>query len=259
MPPYQLENSAKGGISILKGASVVKLDSESQLATLSDGRHIKYEKCLIATGGSPKSLELFKDMSNVTTFRSLDSFFHLDELISTGKVKSIAVVGGGFLGTELACSMAILGKDKELAITQIFPEKGHLAKILPEYLSQWATKKIRKDGINVIDEAVIESAQQEDGQIKINTNKGSVLVDHVVVTVGIEPNTQLAKSAGLAVSEKDGGLSCNSRLETNKKNIFVAGDVASYFHPVADKTLRVEHHDNAIVTGKLAGENMTGG
>ena len=76
--------------------------------------------------------------------------------------------------------------------------------------------------------------------------------------LGISPNAQLAESAGLDKSCENGGLIANEQLETNKKNIFVAGDVASYYDPLLRKQKRIERHDNAFVTGKLAGQNMTG-
>ena len=80
-----------------------------------------------------------------------------------------------------------------------------------------------------------------------------------MVAVGIEPNNDLGESAGLEIDSNNGGFAANAQLETNKKNIFVAGDAASYFHPASKVHQRIEHHDNAIVTGRLAGENMTGG
>ena len=76
--------------------------------------------------------------------------------------------------------------------------------------------------------------------------------------LGISPNAQLAESAGLHKSCENGGLIANEQLETNKKNIFVAGDVASYYDPLLRKQKRIEHHDNAFVMGKLAGQNKTG-
>lgn len=85
-----------------------------------------------------------------------------------------------------------------------------------------------------------------------------VVTDHVVVAVGIEPNTDLGQSAGLEVDPQNGGFMVNSELRANHKNIYVAGDVASFLDPQLGRR-RLEHHDNAIVTGKLAGENMAGG
>lgn len=261
-PTDLLEFNDKGGISVIKGKAVAQLDTQNHVAVLDDGRKIQYDKCLIATGGTPNQLQVFGnlDQRRVTTFRSIGDFFILEDLIKNGQVRSIAIVGGGFLGTELASSMATLGKKIELKITQIFPEKGPLAKILPEYLSKWSVKMLASDGIKMCPESQITSAKvNNEGKVELTTDKESVVVDHVVVATGITPNTQLAKAAGLQIDENNGGLVANSRLETSEKNVFVAGDVASYFHPGLGRHHRFEHHDNAIVSGKIAGENMTGG
>jgi apoptosis-inducing factor 1 len=84
-----------------------------------------------------------------------------------------------------------------------------------------------------------------------------VKADHVVVAVGIEPNTDLAKSAGLEIDSEQGGFLVNAELQA-RHNVWVAGDAAS-FYDIKLGRRRVEHYDHAIVSGKLAGENMTGG
>ena len=128
--PAELEFNEKGGISLMKGHRIVSLNSETQEASLDDGRIIKYHKCLIATGGTPKTLQCLKDFtSNVTTFRSLSDYEKLDQLTSSGKIKSIAVIGGGFLGSEITCSLALKGKEEGFSVTQILPQKGPLSKV----------------------------------------------------------------------------------------------------------------------------------
>lgn len=93
----------------------------------------------------------------------------------------------------------------------------------------------------------------------MTTTDGRVLTtDHVVVAVGMEPNTALADSSGLEVDQHIGGFAVNSELEASRRNIYVAGDAAS-FYDVKLGRRRVEHHDHAIVSGRLAGENMVGG
>ena len=117
---------------------------------------------------------------------------------------------------------------------------------------------MKSNGVTVMPEASISSVKKKDGQIQMKINDSNVIVaDHVVVAVGIEPNTELAKSAGLELDSVNGGIIANNMLETNKRNIFVAGDVAAFKDDKLGR-LRIEHHDNAVVTGKLAGENMTG-
>ena len=81
-------------------ANIFFLDSENQIATLDDGRKIKYGKCLIATGGQPKNLEAFSSIGpkHVTAYHNLQDFMHMEDLISNKKIQSVAVIGGGLLG-----------------------------------------------------------------------------------------------------------------------------------------------------------------
>lgn len=126
--PAYLEFNDKGGIAVLKGHKVVSLDPDSQVASLDDGRKIKYGKCLIATGGKPKSLDVFSGLNGnvVSTFRSVADYLSLEKRLEN--LKSVAVIGGGFLGTELACALSSKAK-KAVQVTQIFPEHGPLARV----------------------------------------------------------------------------------------------------------------------------------
>lgn len=128
--PATLSSNEKGGIAVVKGRQVTKLDPDNQVATLDDGRRIKYGKCLIATGGRPKSLEcLDKFKDNVTLFRNVDDYYKLDNLTQSGKLNSVTVIGGGFLGSELTCALGARGKKAGFTVTQVFPEQGHLFKV----------------------------------------------------------------------------------------------------------------------------------
>merc|ERR1712136_55479 len=112
-PISKLENRENGGISVLKGRKVEKVDSKNQIAYLDDGTEIGYDKCLIATGGNPRNLDVLKSNADVnqkvTLFRKVEDFFKLNEI--TQKIKSISIVGGGFLGSELACALGSRGRD----------------------------------------------------------------------------------------------------------------------------------------------------
>lgn len=122
-------------------------------AYLENGQVIKYEKCLIATGASPRNLDVFElaedtVKENVTLYRNIYDFEYLNEILK--QTKSLAIVGGGFLGSELACSLAHkYKKDPEFRIYQIFKEGGNLGKVLPEYLSFWTTDKVKGMGVEV--------------------------------------------------------------------------------------------------------------
>lgn len=110
--PSKLDDEPNGGVAIVRGYAVKKLDVEKRVAILSDGTEIKYEKCLIATGSSPKTLPVFEEASSqvkerVTLFKTIDDYGSLKRYVDQSK--SIAVIGGGFLGSELACALAKYG------------------------------------------------------------------------------------------------------------------------------------------------------
>lgn len=142
-------------------------------------------------------------------------------------------------------------------VSQIYPEDGNMGKVLPKYLTEWTTNKVRKEGVNVIPNSTVEHVSYKDDQVHLRLNNGEELTaDQVIVAVGLEPNVELASGAGLEVDPALGGFHVNSELEA-KSNIWVAGDAACFYDPNLGRR-RVEHHDHAVVSGRLAGENMTG-
>lgn len=146
--------SANGGVAVARGWSISYIDVVERKAFLEDGHVIKYDKCLIATGAAPRNLDVFEVaepsvQENVTLYRNIYDFEHLNE--SMENVKSLAIVGGGFLGSELASSIAHrMKKDPKFKVYQIFKEGGNLGKVLPEYLSFWTTDKVKSLGVEVL-------------------------------------------------------------------------------------------------------------
>ncbi|PIO36682.1 hypothetical protein AB205_0159270 [Aquarana catesbeiana] len=139
----------------------------------------------------------------------------------------------------------------------MFPESGNMGKVLPEYLSHWTTEKVKREGVNVLTDAVVKSVCYRDGKLHIHLKDGrQVQTDHIVAAVGLEPNTELAKSGGLELDGDFGGYRVNAELQA-RNNVWVAGDAAC-FYDIKLGRRRVEHHDHAVVSGRLAGENMTG-
>uniref|UniRef100_A0A671ND46 Apoptosis-inducing factor 1, mitochondrial n=1 Tax=Sinocyclocheilus anshuiensis TaxID=1608454 RepID=A0A671ND46_9TELE len=225
---------------------------------LSDGAEISYEKCLIATGGVPRNLQVIdragEEVTKRTTlFRKIEDLRSLEKI--SREVKSITIIGGGFLGSELACALGRRSTDLGLEVIQMFPEKGNMGKVLPEYLSNWTTEKVRKEGVNIIMDAVVKNVSYKNDKLEIKLKDGR-LTDHIVAAVGLEPSVELAKSAGLEVDSDFGGYRVNAELQA-RANIWVAGDAAC-FYDIKLGRRRVEHHDHAVVSGRLAGENMTG-
>ncbi|XP_043095405.1 apoptosis-inducing factor 1, mitochondrial isoform X2 [Puntigrus tetrazona] len=258
--PADLAKVENGGVAVLTGRKVVHMDVRGNKVKLSDGSEISYEKCLIATGGVPRNLQVIdragEDVAKRTTlFRKIEDFRSLEK--TSREVKSITIIGGGFLGSELACALGRRTTDIGLEVIQMFPEKGNMGKVLPEYLSNWTTEKVRKEGVSVITDAVVKNVNYKNDKLEIKLKDGRLIkTDHIVAAVGLEPSVELAKSAGLEVDSDFGGYRVNAELQA-RSNIWVAGDAAC-FYDIKLGRRRVEHHDHAVVSGRLAGENMTG-
>uniref|UniRef100_A0ABM5EWC8 L-amino-acid oxidase n=2 Tax=Pogona vitticeps TaxID=103695 RepID=A0ABM5EWC8_9SAUR len=260
VPPHELSHIENGGVAVLTGKKVVQMDVRGNVVKLSDGTQISYDKCLIATGGSPRSLPVLERagkevQQRLTLFRKIEDFRSLEKI--SREVKSITIIGGGFLGSELACALGRRAQLRGLEVIQMFPENGNMGRVLPEYLSNWTTSKVRREGVNVMTNAVVKSVSVAGDRLLIKLKDGrKVETDHIVAAVGLEPNVELAKSAGMEVDSDFGGFRVNAELQA-RSNIWVAGDAAC-FYDIKLGRRRVEHHDHAVVSGRLAGENMTG-
>ncbi|XP_078045041.1 apoptosis inducing factor isoform X2 [Augochlora pura] len=256
-----LVESDKGGVAIAAGWKVTKIDVQNKTVTLDDGYEIKYDKCLIATGASPKQLPVFESIEDelqdkIITFRTKEDFLVLEDSVHNPKYKNIVIVGGGFLGSELACSLARnLPEDK--TVYQIYKEKFIMDQVLPQYLSEWATKKAMLEGVQCISSSEVVDYCYKNGKLSLILSEGNTIdADQVIVAVGVEPNTDLAASSHLETDPIIGGFLVNAELEA-RSNLWVAGDAAC-FYDIKLGRRRVEHHDHAVVSGRLAGENMTG-
>ncbi|XP_052795331.1 apoptosis-inducing factor 1, mitochondrial-like [Mya arenaria] len=260
MEAKKLPFSENGGLGYIQNMKVLNLDSVNKTVLLENGVQIAFDKCLIATGGRPRHVSVLtracQDVKErITLFRNLKDAWRLLEVLDTAK--SVAVIGGGFLGSELSVGLAYKGAENKCQVYQIFPEKGNMAKVLPEYLSQYTTDQIKEYGVTVVPNANVTSAVFENGKVKLKlSNSQTVSVDHVVVAVGVEPNTELARSGALELDKQHGGFLVNSELQA-KSDIYAAGDCACFYDPHLGRR-RVEHHDHAYITGRLAGFNMAG-
>eukprot|EP00126_Sphaerothecum_destruens_P006792 Sdes_comp19530_c0_seq1m11115 len=259
--PEELNAQADGGVALLLGQKVERLDVARKSVFLSDGRNISFEKCLLATGGKPGNLAVLEKSdpqvkSKITLYRTLQDFEKVNQLVT--QKKTIAIIGSGFLGSELACALAHRNSSEGGKVYQIFREQGNMGRVFPKYLREWTTEKVKSQGVEVISNSEVISASSENHQLRLELSSGKIItVDHAIVAVGIEPNVEIAQRAGLEIDPIHKGVLCNAELQA-RSDIYVAGDVCS-FHDISLGRRRVEHHDHAVVSGRLAGENMAGG
>lgn len=235
------------GVELHLGKRVVALDAAKKTVTDDAGNVHGWEKLLLATGGAPRRLP-FADEGTIY-FRTLDDYLRLRELADGGA--SFAVIGGGFIGSEIAAALAMYGK----RVTMVFPEEGIGARIYPRGLSAFLDAYFRERSVTVLPGQSVSGLRRDGARIALSTGTAEVSADAVVAGIGIVPEVGLAQSAGLAV---DNGIVVDEYLRTGHPDILAAGDVASFYSPVLDRRLRLEHEDNANTMGGVAGRNMAG-
>ena len=231
--------------------TVNKVDQDNKKAYVENGDEYSYKKLLIATGGTPKKIPNI-DAPGIIYYRSLTDFKTLRKKVD--EKKSFGVIGGGFIGSEIAAGIKMYKPDAEITI--IFPEYGIGGLIFPEKLSKFLNEYYQEKGINVLSGELVSRVNKQDEKYLVETKNGKKLeFDAIVAGLGINPNIKLAKEMNLEV---DDGIVVNKFLQTSNKDIYAAGDAVRYYVPSLDTKVRVEHEDNAIYMGWTAGQNMAG-
>ncbi|MEO6877791.1 MAG: FAD-dependent oxidoreductase [Gemmatimonadaceae bacterium] len=243
-----------GGVTSHIGRTVRSLDPKNGQVLDDQGTSYTYGKLLLATGCSPRRLPF--GSGQILYFRTVDDYERLRGMMD--QAKRFAIIGGGFIGSELAASLA--GNEKQ--VVMIFPGAGIGSRMYPADLATYLTGLYREKGVEVLAESTVTGCELRDGKtqvLKVQTDQvGSareVIVDGVVAGIGAEPNVDLARAAGLVV---DNGIRVDASLCTSDPRIYAAGDVASYYDASLNVWRRVEHADNASTMGGFAGVAMSG-
>ena len=243
----------ENNIEVSIGVRATHIDPASRTVTLDDGRVLGYEKLLLATGGRAWRLPIpGSDLAGVFTVRTIDDADSIREAAGPGKRP--LVLGGGFMGAEVAASLAQMGR----SVTIVFPEERILERVLPEELSTFLQVKYEANDVRILSGTKPESLEGDGKVERVRLDNGeTVPVDLVVMGVGIRLNTELARDAGLELGSQ-GAVVVDEVLRTSDPNIYAAGDIAAWPDRTFGKRLRVEHWDVARLQGRRAGRNMAG-
>lgn len=210
------------------------------------GNKHRYKKLLIATGSQPRRFP-FAD-PDVIYFRTLEDYRRVRAIAEDGG--RFTIVGGGFIGSEMAAALSEFG----CKVTLLFPEHGIGAGIFPAGLSQFLNDYYWQRGVTVLPNETVELIASDQGKTGLRTCGGLTMYsDAIIAGLGVEPEVWIGQSLGLDVGN---GILVDRHLQTSAANVFAAGDVANFYNPYLGKRQRVEHEDNAVTMGRIAGLNM---
>jgi NADPH-dependent 2,4-dienoyl-CoA reductase/sulfur reductase-like enzyme len=243
-PEEKLWREPAEGVELVTGRRIVSLDLAAHNATDDAGEEYGWEKLLLATGARPREVP---GAEGVVWFRTLDDYRRVREVAGEGA--HVVVIGGGFIGSELAASLVGNGS----RVTMLFPEPGIGHRLFPADLSASVTDYYREKGVDVRAGEMVSSASGKG----VTTQSGLELdADAVVAGLGVIADTELAETAGLEVN--DGIVVDEYGRVPGHQDVFAAGDVARFPVTALGIALRIEHEDHANSHGRAVGANMAG-
>ncbi|MBM3094859.1 FAD-dependent oxidoreductase [Ensifer sp. T173] len=246
------ERYQAAGIQVLTDTPVETIDRDAKTVRLADGRQLSYDRLLLTTGARPRSLPGLSETSPlIRMLRTHTDAAAIRSKLAPGKV--LAIIGGGFIGLELAATARKLGAD--VVLLEGLPRV--LSRGVPEEIATVVAARHRLEGVDIRCNTKIAGIAEREEKVQIELADGEILVaDLVVVGIGAVPNAALAEAAGLAI---DNGIAVDKTLCTSDPDIFAAGDCCSYpLGHYGGRRIRLEAWRNAQEQGTLAAANLLG-
>jgi 3-phenylpropionate/trans-cinnamate dioxygenase ferredoxin reductase subunit len=234
----------------LRRGAVARLDTGRRVAVLADGQALPYDKCLLATGGRARQIDQAPCGPRVVSLRTLDDAMRLRSLIA--RSRSVAVIGGGFLGLEFAASASKRG----LQVTVFEQGTRLLPRALPTVVAEKLRAKHEAQGVRIVLDA--GALQIEAGETSVAVackDAGAASFDFCVIAVGQVPNDAVARASGI---ETNNGIVVDRYCRTSSPHVYAAGDCANFPFGEAGQPLRLESWQNAQQQAIAAARNMLG-
>lgn len=246
--------TAEAGADLLLGRTARRIDLETGTVSLDDGASIGYDQLLIATGARARSLPGLPASERIVPYRTFSDYRRVRRLAGSGR--SAAIIGGGFIGSEMAAALTRAG----VTVTMLFPESAIGGGRFPEGVATAVTRDYQERGVRVLPGRTVQAAAERGDGVALTLDDGTELeTGFVLVGVGAVPNDELAKEAGLLT---DRGIVVDDRLRALRadggvaEGVYAAGDVASFEWAPLGGRFRIEHEDNAYSMGAAAGRAM---
>jgi 3-phenylpropionate/trans-cinnamate dioxygenase ferredoxin reductase subunit len=236
---------AEHDVDLRTGVTVIEIDPGAHTVRTADGADLGYDKLLLATGATPRTIPV-QGVDRALTLRTYADSDRIAERVRAGT--KLVVIGAGWIGLEVAAAARQRGAD----VTVVESASRPLQRVLGDRMAEVFAAIHREHGVRFRFDAEVEEITA-DG---VRLGGGEVLeADEVLLAVGVAPNVGLATDAGLAV---DNGVLVDARLRSSDPDIFAAGDIAAVEHPLLHTRVRVEHWANALNGGPVAARSMLG-
>ena len=248
-PVYLLDESMIASLNavFVRGSRATAIDRKAKALVLEDGRAIPYDKLLIATGAKPRRLSI-EGGELAYTLRDFADGDHLRSRLRASS--SAAIIGGGFIGLEVAASARKLG----CSVTLIEAQPRILMRGVPEEIAKVVHQRHVEAGVTMQVGTALK-AVETDGVLLADGRK--VKSEIVIAGIGAAPEVALAQQAGLAI---ENGIACDATLRSSDPDIYASGDCCSFPHGLfGNKRMRLEAWRNATDQANVATENMLGG
>ena len=237
-------------INLILGQPATQLDTQQKRLTLANGQDLHYDKLLIATGARNRALPVAgADLPVVYDLRTLDDAIALKQALKPNA--RVAIIGGGFIGLEVASSAVALG----CQVTLLEASSRLCSRAMHPRAAMHLHQSAEQAGVRIKTYATVESIKMDQGVASLRLASGDeCLADVIVVGIGVIPNCELAQQAGLVVSD---GIQVNEFGQTSDPSVYAAGDVAIW-PKVTDSSLRLESWQNAQEQAISAASTMAG-
>jgi 3-phenylpropionate/trans-cinnamate dioxygenase ferredoxin reductase subunit len=243
-------------IELRLGKTVTAIDSAAHSVTLDDGSQVSYSKLLIATGSRVRRLDVpGGDLAGINYLRTIEESQALTEAYAAKP--RVVVVGAGWIGLEAGAA----ARERGCEVTVVEPQSTALAAVLGEQVGELFADLHRQHGVDLRFDTGVDGFEGTDKVTGVRVSGGAVIpADLVIVGVGVQPNTELASDAGIEVAtrENGSGIVTGADLESSASDVYAAGDVVRWDHPLFGLPVRVEHWQNAKDTGKSVAKSMLG-
>jgi phenylpropionate dioxygenase-like ring-hydroxylating dioxygenase large terminal subunit/NADPH-dependent 2,4-dienoyl-CoA reductase/sulfur reductase-like enzyme len=253
LPQYRLTEADAGrhGVRLHLGRRATAVDPASRTVRLDDGTSLPYESLLLATGGWARRLAVpGSDLPNVFHLRTIEDAVAIEQAFGRGT--HVGIIGGGFVGLELASAASARG----LAVTLLEREPEIMSRLMPKALGRVFRNLAQQHHVDVRLNADVRGIVPRAGRLGIDAGDEIIEVDLVLVGIGLEPELELARAAGCRVAN---GIVVDGDGHTTVQNIWAAGDCALYAVPGGDRLLRLESWHNAEEQGAAAGLSIARG